>query len=209
MIHTVEGFSIVDKTEVDVFLEFPCFLYDSENVGNLISGSPAFSKPSLDIWKFLIHKMLKARMQDFKYDLTSIRDECKCPVVWTFFSTTFLRTSLVAQMVKRLPTMQKTRVQSLGREDLLEKEMATHSSILAWKIPWTEEPVGYSPWGRKESDTTEWLQLLSWELGWGLSFSRPVATAGSSRFANILSEISRWHHALGFWIALLELYHMH
>ena len=51
-----------------------------------------------------------------------------------------LRTSLVAQMVKHLPTMQETRVQSLGWEDLLEKEMATHSSILAWKIPWTEEP---------------------------------------------------------------------
>ena len=50
------------------------------------------------------------------------------------------RTSLVAQMVKRLPTMQETRVQSLGWEDLLEKEMATHSSILAWKIPWKEEP---------------------------------------------------------------------
>ena len=46
----------------------------------------------------------------------------------------------VAQTVKRLPTMQETRVQSLGREDLLEKEMATHSSLLAWKIPWTEEP---------------------------------------------------------------------
>ena len=51
-------------------------------------------------------------------------------------------TSLVAQMVKRLPTVLETRVQSLGREDLLEKEMATHSSILAWKIPWTEEPGG-------------------------------------------------------------------
>ena len=50
------------------------------------------------------------------------------------------RPSLVVQMVKRLPTMQETRVQSLGQEDLLEKEMATHSSILAWKIPWTEEP---------------------------------------------------------------------
>ena len=50
-------------------------------------------------------------------------------------------TSLVAQMVKRLPTMQETQVQSLGQEDPLEKEMATHSSILAWKIPWTEEPV--------------------------------------------------------------------
>ena len=50
-------------------------------------------------------------------------------------------TSLVAQMVKHLPTMWKTRVQSLGREDLLEKEMVTHSSILAWKIPWTEKPI--------------------------------------------------------------------
>ena len=49
-------------------------------------------------------------------------------------------TYLVAQMVKRLPTMEETQVQSLGWEDLLEKEMATHSSILAWKIPWTEEP---------------------------------------------------------------------
>ena len=49
-------------------------------------------------------------------------------------------TSLVAQTVKRLPTMWETQVQSLGQEDLLEKEMATHSSILAWKIPWTEEP---------------------------------------------------------------------
>ena len=50
------------------------------------------------------------------------------------------RTSLVAQTVKRLPTMRETRVQSLGREGLLEKDMATHSSILAWKIPWTEKP---------------------------------------------------------------------
>ena len=52
----------------------------------------------------------------------------------------FFMTSLVAQTVKRLPTMQETQVQSLDWEDLLEKEMATHSSILAWKIPWTEEP---------------------------------------------------------------------
>ena len=62
------------------------------------------------------------------------------------------RTSLVAQKVKHLPTVWGTQVQSLGREDLLKKEMATHSSTLAWKIPWTEERG--SPWGRKESDTT-------------------------------------------------------
>ena len=54
-----------------------------------------------------------------------------------FFTT---RASLVAQRLKRLPAMQETQVQSLGREDPLEKEMATHSSILAWRIPWTEEP---------------------------------------------------------------------
>ena len=59
----------------------------------------------------------------------------------------YILTSLVAQMVKRLPTMQETRVQSLGRKDLLEKEMATHSSILAWKIPWTEEPGGLQSMG--------------------------------------------------------------
>ena len=52
MIHTVEGFGIVDETEVDVFLEFPSFLYDPANVGNLISGSSAFSKSSLNIWMF-------------------------------------------------------------------------------------------------------------------------------------------------------------
>ena len=61
-------------------------------------------------------------------------------------------------MVKHLTAMQETRVQSLGWEDSLEKEMATHSSILAWKTPWTEEPGRlYSPWGHKESDVTERL----------------------------------------------------
>ena len=63
--------------------------------------------------------------------------------------------------VKNLPAMWETPVRSLGWEDPLGKEMATHSSTLAWKIPWTEEPVGYSPWGCKELDTTEQLHFLS------------------------------------------------
>ena len=67
--------------------------------------------------------------------------------------------SLLAQMVKNLPAMQEIQLQSLGWEDLLEKEMAIHSSILAWRIPWTEDLVGYSPWGHKELDTTEQLTL--------------------------------------------------
>ena len=69
------------------------------------------------------------------------------------------KTSLVTQMVKCLPTMGETQVQSLGGEDPLEKEMAPHSSTLAWKIPWTRNLVGYRLWGRKESDTTEWLHF--------------------------------------------------
>ena len=64
------------------------------------------------------------------------------------------RASLVAQMVKNLPAVQKTWVQSLGGEDPLEKEMATHSSILAWRIPWTEEPGGLQSMGLQESDMT-------------------------------------------------------
>ena len=67
-----------------------------------------------------------------------------------------LGSSLVAQMVKRLPTMWETRVQSLGGEDLVEKEMVTHCSILAWKISWTVQPGRlHSSWGRKESDMTQ------------------------------------------------------
>ena len=61
---------------------------------------------------------------------------------------------LVAQTVKNQPAMWETWVRSLGWEDPLEEDMTTHSSILAWRIPWTEEPVGYSPWSHKELDTT-------------------------------------------------------
>ena len=81
MIHTVKGLGIVDETEVDVFLEFPSFLYDPATVGNLISGSLYFSKPRLDIWKFLVHVMLKSSIQDFKHHLTSMGDEYNCLMV--------------------------------------------------------------------------------------------------------------------------------
>ena len=70
--------------------------------------------------------------------------------------------SLVAQTVKGLPAIQETCVRSLGQKNPLEKEMVTHSCILAWRIPWTEEPGGLQgpPWGHKESHTTEQLTLL-------------------------------------------------
>ena len=65
MLHTVKGYSVINEAEVDVSLEFPCFLYDTENVGSLISDSSTFSKPSLYIWNFSIQVQLKARFEGF------------------------------------------------------------------------------------------------------------------------------------------------
>ena len=90
VIHTVKGFSIVNKAEVDVFLEFPCFLNDLANVGNVISGSSAFSKPSLNIWKLLFYVSLKPSFKDLGHNLTSMWNEHSCLVVWTFFGIAIL-----------------------------------------------------------------------------------------------------------------------
>ena len=67
VIHTVKGFSIVHEAEVDAFLEFSCLFYDPVDVGNLISGSSAFSKSSLNIWKFSVHILLKPHLENFEY----------------------------------------------------------------------------------------------------------------------------------------------
>ena len=136
MIHTVKGFSVVNETEIDVFLNFPCFLYNPVYVGNLISSSFSFFTPRLDIWKFLVHIMLKPNMQDFKYDLTSM---------WRWVQLQWLAHSLV-------------------------------------------------------------LPFLG--MGWGLTFSSPVTTAGPSRFADIMNAKPWWHHPFGIWIALLEFDHI-
>ena len=73
VIHTVKGFSIVNETEVDAFLEFPCLFYDPAYVGNLISGSSAFSKSTLYIWKFLVHVLLKPSLKDFEQTCWHVR----------------------------------------------------------------------------------------------------------------------------------------
>ena len=87
VIHTVTDFGIVNKAEIDVFLELSCFFDDPSDVGNLISGSSAFSKLSLNIWKFTIHVLLKPGLENFEYYFTSVWDECNWAVVWAFFGT--------------------------------------------------------------------------------------------------------------------------
>ena len=101
MIHTVKGFGIVNKAEVDVLLELSSFFYYPADDGNLISGSSAFSKTSLNICKFMVHVLLKPGLENFEHYFTSV----------------------------------------------LEKAMAPHSSTLAWKIPWMEEPGGLQSMG--------------------------------------------------------------
>ena len=78
------------KAEIDVFLELSCFFHDPADVGNLISGSSAFSKTSLNIRKFLVHVLLKPGLENFEHYFTSMWDECNCAVVWALFCIAFL-----------------------------------------------------------------------------------------------------------------------
>ena len=73
VIHTVKGFAVVNKGEIDVFLELSCFSNNPADVGNLISGYSAFSKTSLNIWKFTIHILLKSGLENFEHYFTSLR----------------------------------------------------------------------------------------------------------------------------------------
>ena len=81
MIHTVKGFGVVNKAETNDFLEFSYFFDDTADVGNLISGSSAFSKSSFNIWKFMVHVLLKPHLENFEHYTASLGDECNCKVV--------------------------------------------------------------------------------------------------------------------------------
>ena len=90
VIHTVKAFGIVNKAEIDVFLEFSCFLNDPMDVHNLMSGSSAFSKSSLNIWKFTVHILLKPGLENFEYYFAGVWDEYNHAVIWTLFGTALL-----------------------------------------------------------------------------------------------------------------------
>ena len=89
VIHRVKGFGILNKAEIDVFLELSCFFNDPADVGNLNSGSSAFYKTSLNIWKFSVPILLKPSLKNFEYYFVSMWDECNCALVWTFFGIAF------------------------------------------------------------------------------------------------------------------------
>ena len=136
VIHTVKDFGIVNIAEVDVSLELSCLHGLLQSIGS--------------------QRVCYNWVTEHGCTCTRIH-ACMCTYTLSC-ALSYTKTSRVAQMVKRLTTMWETRVQSLGWEDLLEKEMATHSSFLAWKIPWTEEPGRLQSMG-SQRDTTEWLHF--------------------------------------------------
>ena len=94
VIHTVKAFDVVNKAELDAFLEFSCFFYDPVDLGNLISGSSAFSKSKLNVWKFSVQVLLKPGLENFEHYSPFVWDECNSPVVWAFFGIAFLNITL-------------------------------------------------------------------------------------------------------------------
>ena len=122
------AFSMIQQM-LAIVLWFLCLFWNSlafstihQMLANWSLVPPPFLKPSLSIWKFTVHVLLKPGLENFEHYFTSVSS------------------TLVAQRLKSLPPMRETRVRSLGREDPLEKEIAIHSSILAWRIPWMEKP---------------------------------------------------------------------
>ena len=90
VIHTVKGFGIANKAEIDVCLEISSFFYDPMDVGNLITGSSAFSKSRSNIWKFMFFVLLKPDLENFEHYFTSVWEECNRVVIWAFFDIAFL-----------------------------------------------------------------------------------------------------------------------
>ena len=141
-----------------VFLKRDCVLFPS--LPPLLAGMLMLM--AVFVWNSYLGSEVWASLKDedwilYEYGATSSVLDCWClsEKEYTSVFGPWIVASLVAHVVKNLPTMKETQVWSLGQEDPLEKGMAAHSTIFAWRIPWTETLADYSPWGRKESDMTE------------------------------------------------------
>ena len=126
---TVKGFGIVNKAEIDVFLELFCFFDDPADVGNLISGSSAFSKSSLNIWKFTVHVLLKPGLEYFEHYFTSMWYECSCVVVWTFLALPFFGIRMKTDLFQSVGTAEFSKFAgilsaALSQDHLLGFEIA-------------------------------------------------------------------------------------
>ena len=156
VIHTVKGFGIVNEAELDVFLEFSCFFYDPRNVGKLISGSSAFFKYSLNIWKLLVHVLLKPNLENFKHYFANVWDECNCVVVWTFSGTAFLWDWSGMQLRNTVQRKMMLKIAEWG----LQKNHNCSFFFWLWKasyvisVPWTR--IKFMPPALQKQSCNHW-----------------------------------------------------
>ena len=164
VIHTVKDFGVVNKAEIYVFLELSCFFDDSTDVGNLMSGSSAFSESSLNIWKFLVHILSKPGLENCEHHFSSVCDKGNCVVVWAFFGITFLWDwnenwpVPVLWPLLSFPNLLAYWVQHFQHHWLDGRESQWTLGVGAGQ----GGLVCCDSWGRKESDMTErlnWTEL--------------------------------------------------
>ena len=157
VIYKVKCFSVINKAEVDVFLELSGFFHDPVDVGNLISGSSAFSKTILNIWKFTVHVLLKPSLENLEHYFTSMWDECNCAVVWTLFGIAFFGIGM--------------------KTDLFHSCGHCWVFQICWHMRWAQLWISLN---------ILWHSLF-FGIGMKLTFSSPVAIAEFSKFPGILS----------------------
>ena len=184
------------------FWDFFCLFYDPMDVGNLISGSSAFSKSSLYMWKLSVHILLESSLKDFEHCLASMQNQCNCAVVWEFFGIGFLWDW---NENWPFPVLQP----------LLEESEVAQSCLTPCN-PMNCSPPGSSIHGIFQARILEWVAP---PFSRGSSQPRdqtPVShiasrlfTVWATKFADILNTALLQHHLLGWEIAQLECYHLH
>ena len=130
VIYTVKGFGIVNKAEIGVFLELSCFFDNPKDIDNLISGSSAFSKISLNIWKFMVHILLKPGLENFDHYFTSVWDECNCAVVWAIFGIAFQEEQIPGQRL----SFDKLRSWNQEFKNLISRWQLKAKRVQKWKL---------------------------------------------------------------------------
>ena len=174
VIHTVKGISIVSEAEVDVSLEFPCFLHNVMNVGNLISGSSAFFKSSLNICKVSVHVLLKPSLKDFEHDFASMWNECNHVVVWTFFGIAVLWdwNENTNEMTTGFEVQKDSRWKQM---DNLKKNSGQTLSWAEYKMP-TSSQLSSFTWAQEEKS---WLlKIVVGQMQIYLNWPRPNPREG-------------------------------